>query len=77
VDSRRSALGAASEFLAAKAAGLCDESHIVAEIGEVLLGRVPGRTADHEITFYKSLGHVVQDLSALDYLHRRATGALL
>jgi ornithine cyclodeaminase/alanine dehydrogenase-like protein (mu-crystallin family) len=73
VDSRRSAMAAASEFLLAKEAGLIDDSHIVAEIGEVLLGRVPGRRSAGEITLYKSLGHIVQDLAAVSYLHSRAT----
>jgi ornithine cyclodeaminase len=72
VDSRRSALAAASEFLLAKAAGLIDDSHIAAEIGEILLGRIPGRTAPAQVTVYKSLGHVVQDLAAVSYLHARA-----
>jgi len=72
VDSRRSALAAAAEFLLAREAGLIDERHIVAEIGEVLLGRIPGRTAAEQITLYKSLGHIVQDLAAVSYLHARA-----
>lgn len=72
VDSRRSALAAAAEFLLAKEAGLIDDSHIVAEIGEVLLGRIPGRRSPEEITVYKSLGHIVQDLAAVSYLHARA-----
>jgi ornithine cyclodeaminase len=70
-DSRNSALAAAAEFLIAKQAGLIGDSHIVAEIGEVLLGRVPGRTSTDEITLYKSLGHVVQDLAALTYIYER------
>jgi ornithine cyclodeaminase len=70
-DSRRSALAAASEFLLAREAGIIDDSHIVAEIGEVLLGRVPGRRSAEEITVYKSLGHIVQDLAAVSYLHSR------
>lgn len=72
VDSRRSAFAAAAEFLSAKEAGLIGEEHIVAEIGEVLLGRVPGRTSADEITVYKSLGHIVQDLAAVKYIHTRA-----
>lgn len=72
VDSRRSALAAAAEFLAARAAGLIEDGHIVAEIGEVLLGRVPGRTSSGQITVYKSLGHIAQDLAAVGYLHARA-----
>jgi ornithine cyclodeaminase len=72
VDSRRSALAAAAEFLLAKEAGLVDDDHIVAEIGEVLLGRIAGRTSPQEITLYKSLGHIVQDLAAASYVHARA-----
>lgn len=75
VDSRRSALAAASEFLLAKAAGLIDDSHIAAEIGEILLGRLPGRTSPAQVTVYKSLGHIVQDLAAVSYLHARAAAA--
>lgn len=69
VDSRRSALAAAAEFLRAREAGLIDDSHIAAEIGEVLLGRIPGRRSPEEVTVYKSLGHIVQDLAAVSHLH--------
>jgi ornithine cyclodeaminase len=74
-DSRRSALAAAAEFLAAKQAGLVDDAHVVAEIGEVLLGRVSGRTSPEQVTVYKSLGHIVQDLAATAVVHRLATAA--
>lgn len=63
VDSRASVLAQGGEFLRAKAAGLVGEEHIVAEIGEVLAGDVEGRRTEEEITVYKSLGHVVQDLA--------------
>jgi len=69
-DSRASALAAAAEFLVAREAGVVTDSHIVGEIGEVLLGRVPGRTSADDITLYKSLGHAVQDLAAAAHLYR-------
>jgi ornithine cyclodeaminase/alanine dehydrogenase-like protein (mu-crystallin family) len=75
VDYRPSALAAAAEFLEAKAQGAIDEAHIAGEIGAVIAGTVPGRTSSDEITFYKSLGHVVQDLASARYLDRRAGGA--
>jgi ornithine cyclodeaminase len=75
-DSRRSALAAAAEFLQAREAGRIDDAHIVAEIGEVLLGRIAGRQHEAQLTLYKSLGHVVQDLAAAAYVHRRARAAL-
>lgn len=64
-DSRASALAAAAEFLNAKAAGLVDDAHIAGEIGEVLNGTLPGRENPQQVTLYKSLGHIVQDLAAL------------
>jgi ornithine cyclodeaminase len=63
-DSREGVLQQGSEFLRAKAAGLVGDDHIVAEIGQVLAGEVEGRRSAEEITVYKSLGHVVQDLAS-------------
>jgi ornithine cyclodeaminase len=63
-DSREGVLAQGAEFLAAKAAGLIGDDHIVGEIGQVLAGEVPGRRSADEITVYKSLGHVVQDLAS-------------
>jgi ornithine cyclodeaminase/alanine dehydrogenase-like protein (mu-crystallin family) len=62
-DSREGVLNQGAEFLRAKAAGLVDDKHIVAEIGQVLAGEIEGRRSAEEITIYKSLGHVVQDLA--------------
>ena len=63
-DSRAGVLRQGAEFLRAKEAGAIEDSHIVAEIGQVLAGQIPGRTSETEITVYKSLGHVVQDLAS-------------
>ena len=40
------------------------------EIGQVLAGDKPGRQSDQEITVYKSLGHAVQDLSAVAWIYK-------
>jgi ornithine cyclodeaminase/alanine dehydrogenase-like protein (mu-crystallin family) len=63
-DSREGVLQQGAEFLRAKAAGLIGDEHIVAEIGQILAGDIEGRRSDEEITVYKSLGHVVQDLAS-------------
>jgi ornithine cyclodeaminase len=63
-DSREGVLRQGAEFVLAKEAGLIDDDHIVAEIGEVLAGKVIGRRAPDEITVFKSLGHIVQDLAS-------------
>jgi ornithine cyclodeaminase len=72
-DYRPGVLAQAAELAVARDAGLVDDSHVVGEIGEVLAGRIPGRESAEQVTIYKSLGHVAQDLAATDYIHRRAT----
>jgi ornithine cyclodeaminase len=62
-DSRENVLRQGAEFLKAKEAGAIDDTHIVAEIGQVLSGEIMGRQSNADITVYKSLGHVVQDLA--------------
>lgn len=68
-DSRDGVLQQGGEFLRAKAEGLVSDTHIVAEIGQVLMGEVEGRRSAEEITVYKSLGHVVQDLASAAALY--------
>jgi len=67
-DSREGVLAQGAEFQKAKAAGLIGDDHIVGEIGEVLAGTVPGRQSAEQVTAYKSLGHVVQDLASVQAL---------
>ena len=71
-DYKPGVLAQAAELAVARDAGLVDDSHVVAEIGEVLAGRIPGREDDQQITIYKSLGHVAQDLAAAAYLQAKA-----
>jgi ornithine cyclodeaminase len=73
VDFRTSTLNQAGEFLKAMEEGQIEQSHIVGEIGQVLLGEVPGRQTNDEITIYKSLGVAAQDLIAADYIFREAS----
>jgi ornithine cyclodeaminase len=74
-DYRPGVLAQGAELAAARDAGLVGDSHVIAEIGEVLAGRVQGRENDSQITIYKSLGHVVQDLAAAAYLQAQASSA--
>jgi len=71
-DYRPGVIAQGAELAAARDAGLVDDSHVVAEIGEVLAGRIAGRENDEQVTVYKSLGHVAQDLAAADYLGKAA-----
>ncbi len=71
-DHREGVLAQGAEFLRAKAAGLVDDDHVLAEIGAVYAGTAPGRRDAREVTIYKSLGSIVQDLACAAWLHRTA-----
>jgi ornithine cyclodeaminase len=64
VDSRAACMEEAGDLIQPIRAGLFDESHIHAELGEVVLGHKPGRQSADEITFFKSVGIAVQDAMA-------------
>jgi ornithine cyclodeaminase/alanine dehydrogenase-like protein (mu-crystallin family) len=71
-DSREGVLQQGAEILRAKQAGLIDDNHILAEIGQVLAGTAEGRRSNTEITIYKSLGHIVQDLASAWWLYSQS-----
>ena len=63
-DYRPSLEAQAAEVIAARREGLVAESERFTEIGEVLNGTKPGRTARDDITLYRSLGVAAQDLAS-------------
>ena len=74
-DSREGVLAQGAEYLKAKEAGLIDERHVVGEIGQVFAGELEGRQNAFQVTIYKSLGHVVQDLASAWALFKAASDA--
>jgi ornithine cyclodeaminase len=72
VDRRESTLHEAGDFLFPQREGAIDDKHIVAEIGEILVGQHPGRTLDEEITLFKSLGLAAEDVASAQFIYERA-----
>ena len=64
VDSRSASLEEAGDLIQPMSQGLFDESHICGELGEVVLGKIPGRESSENITYFKSVGIAVQDAMA-------------
>jgi len=64
VDSRSACMEEAGDLIQPIRAGLFDESHFHAELGEVVSGRKPGRESENQVTFFKSVGVAVQDAMA-------------
>jgi alanine dehydrogenase len=72
VDRRESAANEAGDFLIPLREGAIPESHLLGELGDVLLGRLAGRTGRTDITIFKSLGIAVEDLASAHHVLARA-----
>lgn len=75
VDRRESALHEAGDLLIPMQEGRLTADHVVGELGDLFLGRVPGRTGSTEITLFKSLGIAIEDLAAAHHVLRKAIAA--
>jgi ornithine cyclodeaminase len=75
VDSKVAALVESGDVVQGIAEGRFDKDHVRGELGEVVLGRVAGRTSASEITVFKSLGMAVEEVVAADLALRRAVEA--
>ena len=62
------AMKEAGDILLAIQEGLFAEDDLAGEIGAVIDGVIEGRRGEDEITVYKSLGNVAQDLAAAHYI---------
>jgi alanine dehydrogenase len=76
VETRRAALApfpaGTVDLLEPIRAGVIGEEHLHAELGELVAGTRSGRTADDQITLYKSVGVAVQDAAAAGLVLRAA-----
>jgi alanine dehydrogenase len=72
VDRRESTVNEAGDFLFPKKEGVIGDDHIQGEIGEVLIGRVPGRRSADEITLFKSLGLAIEDVASAHHVYTKA-----
>jgi ornithine cyclodeaminase len=64
VDTRAGAMPTAGDLLQPLAAGVIAESHVLAELGEVLRGSVRVRRDARDVTLFKSVGHALEDFAA-------------
>lgn len=72
VDSYEAAFAEAGDILLAIEEGLVTREHIAAELGEIVLGRKPGRQRADEITLFKSCGVAFEDAVTASLAYERA-----
>jgi len=74
-DHKEGVLRQGEEWRRALEARAIGEDHLLGEIGEVMAGTLAGRTSEADVTLYKSLGSIVQDLAACAWLVEQARAA--
>ncbi len=72
VDSREAAWAEAGDLILARDEGFVATDAPIAELGELVAGRAPGRTSGEEITLFKSVGLAVQDIAVAQVAYERA-----
>ena len=72
VDSRDGALTEAGDIVLGISEDHFGVDHVVGEIGEVIDGRVTGRTSASDVTIFKSVGMAVEDVAAAQLAFSRA-----
>ncbi len=72
VDSLESCLEEAGDLVIPLNKGLIRREDIQGELGEVVSGKKAGRKTREEITYFKSVGNAVQDISMAQAIFRRA-----
>ncbi len=72
VDTRAGALAEAGDLLLPAAEGAFDLRQLVGEVGELLLGRIPGRESPADVTIYKSVGAAFLDAVTARLAYERA-----
>lgn len=72
VDEREAALEKAGDLIIPLNDGVIGPDHIVAEIGELVEGRVEGLTSAEEVTFFKSVVVADQDVAVAARVLERA-----
>ena len=72
VDQREAALNGSGDLVFPVREGVFSAADLAGEIGDVLLGRAPGRQNDKEITLFESVGISVEDLAAAALVFEKA-----
>lgn len=72
IESRAALMAEAGDYLLPLGEGLIEADHFVAEIGDVVSGRVPSDAWRERLTLFKSTGVGIQDLVIARHVYQRA-----
>lgn len=72
VDTMDAAMAEAGDILMPIAEGAITADHIAGELGDVITGKIPGRSSETEITLFKSQGLAIQDVATAQLVYKAA-----
>jgi len=72
VDTYAGALVEAGDLLIPLKNSAITRAHIVADLHEIASGKKQGRTSNHDVTLFKSVGCALEDLVTADLIYRKA-----
>jgi ornithine cyclodeaminase/alanine dehydrogenase len=75
VDHKESCFSESGDIIIPMSRGTFRTANYRGEIGELISGKITGRTSRDEITVFKSVGVAVQDLALASYAYTKAAGA--
>lgn len=70
VDRVESCINESGDYLIPLQEGVIDATHIIGEVGELLIGKIAGRQTDTDITIFESLGLAIEDLAAANFIYQ-------
>jgi ornithine cyclodeaminase/alanine dehydrogenase-like protein (mu-crystallin family) len=71
-DSKKACLNEAGDIIIPIKNGEYRAEDIAGDLGDVINGKVKGRTSDTEVTLFKSVGLAIQDMSCAALVYRKA-----
>ncbi len=71
-DSREACFKEAGDIMIPLQEGAITEHHFYAELGEIIIGKLPGRLSKDEITLFKSNGLAIQDAATAKLVYDKA-----
>ena len=72
VDTRHGVLSECGNFIKPIEKGVYDAKKVAGELGELILGRTPGRASDEELTFFCTVGSAVLDVVTARRIYEKA-----
>ena len=74
-DNLESVLHESGDFLIPLKEGRYGKEHMIGVVGDVLTGKLKGRTSEDEVTVFEALGMAVEDIACAIYLYEQAKEA--